>query len=342
MMKHHKQRRILRMKHTKLPACINTDTNSLPNASQPTLLAYLRGASQQQRGVMLAILAALGFSFKAIFVKLSYQAAAIDASTLLALRMSMALPLFLLMGGGATLRSWGQLKSKDKWKITALGVVGYYGSSLLDFMGLEYISAGLERLILFTYPAITVILGILFWGKRADKRLLLALLLSYLGIALGFVHDASVSTNLRQLMIGGALVFGCAILYALYNAGSEDLIKRLGALPFTVLSLCITTAAVLLHFVIQQPLAKALHLPWQVYLYSAAMAVFSTVLPIFWQASAIKYLGAAKAVLIGTLGPVLTIFFSWYLLAEPISLEQILGTLLVVAGVLLVAKSKAN
>lgn len=327
------------MKQTKLPTSINSPVKLADAGNSGLVLAYFHALSPQQKGVLLAVLAAMGFSFKAIFVKLCYQVTAIDAITLLTLRMSLALPLFLFMGGSALL-SWGQLSGNDRWKILGLGVVGYYGSSLLDFMGLEYISAGLERLILFTYPAITVILGIVFWGKRADKRLVLALLLSYAGIALGFVHDASLSPDLRQLIIGGALVFACAFLYALYNASSETLIQRLGALPFTVLTLCITTAAVLLHFIIQQPLGKVMHLPWQIYLYSLAMAVFSTVLPIFWQASAIKYLGAAKAVLIGTLGPVLTIFFSWYFLSEPISIEQIVGTLMVLAGVLLVAKSK--
>ncbi len=314
-------------------------TNALWPVSRVIALTHAWDASQ--RGVALAIMAALGFSFKAIFVKLSYQVAAIDASTLLALRMCMALPLFLLMGGSVW-SSWRSLSAQDKWKITGLGTVGYYGSSLLDFMGLEYISAGLERLILFTYPAITVILGIVFWRKRADKMLWLALTISYLGIALGFVHDASLSRDLKSLALGGGLVFGCAVLYALYNAGSENLIQRLGAMKFTQLSLCVTTFAVVLHFLVQHTPTKALQMPWQVYMYSLAMAVFSTVLPIFWQASAIRYLGAAKAVLIGTLGPVLTIFFSWWLLNEPISVEQMLGTALVVGGVLLVGKSKAS
>lgn len=329
------------MKSTKSPAVNDPANKSVTPPIRAEWWAPQRNWSVQQQGIFWAILAALGFSFKAIFVKLSYQTAAVDAITLLALRMGMALPLFLLMGG-SVIASWRMSQGRDKWKILGLGVVGYYGSSLFDFMGLEYISAGLERLILFTYPAITVVLGVLFLNKHADRRMWLALGLSYLGIALGFVHDASLSSNLTSLMIGGGLVFACAVLYALYNAGSEAIIQRLGALRFTQLTLCVTTFAVFLHYCIQQPLSKALQLPWQVYLYSLAMAVFSTVLPIFWQATAIRYLGAAKAVLIGTLGPVLTIFFSWCILAEPISFEQMLGTVMVVAGVILVAKSKAG
>ncbi len=296
------------------------------------------GRSEYKLGITLALLAALGFSMKAVFVKLAYETAKVDAITLLTLRMGLALPIFLLMSRGA-FSSLRQLSRADQLRILFLGMIGYYGSSLLDFMGLAYISAGLERLILFTYPSITVLLGILFMGKKLEKRILLALLLSYAGIALGFLHDASVTADKIALLTGSGLVFGCAVFYAIYSAASESVIRKLGAARFTALALTVTSFTTFLHFLIARPLS-ALQLPWQVYGYSGAMAVFSTVLPIFWQASAVRYIGAERAVLVATLGPMLTILLSWAFLGEPVSLAQLAGTVLVVGGVMLVGKAK--
>ncbi len=292
--------------------------------------------SPQLAGVALAIIAAFGFSFKAIFVKLAYQVAPVDAVTLLMLRMTLALP-FILVLALPVLRQGPALRGKDYGLLLLLGVVGYYGSSLLDFMGLQYISAGLERLILFTYPTLTILIGIFVMGKKFEKKLLLAMALSYSGILLAFIHDVHLSTDIRSLITGGGLVFGCAILYATYSAGSEIAIGRLGAIKFSVLALLVSTLATQIHFLLTRPLT-ALALPWQIYAWSTAMALFSTVMPIFWLSAAIWRIGAAKAVLIGLVGPVLTIFFSWWLLGEPLSPEVLLGTALVIGGLLVVIR----
>lgn len=287
-------------------------------------------------GVMFAFLAAFGFSFKAIFVKLAYATAPVDAVTLLTLRMVFCLP-FVMVACVPVLRGMPRLTRRDVGMLLLLGGIGYYGSSMLDFYGLQYISAGLERLILFTYPTLTILIGVLFLGKPAERSIMLAAMLSYAGIAIAFVHDASQSNDVHSVALGAGFVFGCAVLYALYSAGSEVAIKRLGAMRFSLLSILVATAAVALHFLLSRPWQQLL-LPAPVYGYSLGMALFSTILPIVWQSLAIRHIGAARAVLIGMLGPVLTIFFGWWLLHEAVSLSQLAGTVLVIGGVLLASR----
>ncbi|MDZ7889663.1 MAG: DMT family transporter [Pseudomonas sp.] len=292
--------------------------------------------STERLGIALAVLAALGFSFKAIFVKLAYAAAAVDAVTLLTLRMTFALPI-ALWASLWLCRTAPPLSRNDWGLLLVLGVLGYYGASILDFIGLQYISAALERLILFIYPTLTVLIGVLFMGKALEKRQVAALALSYAGIGLAFAHDLQVTDDMQAVLLGGAFIFGSALSYALYSAGAEVAIRRLGTLRFAALAIIVSTFATQLHFVLTQPFS-ALAQPLEVYAYAAAMALFSTVLPVFWQSAAVQRIGAARTVLIGTLGPMLTIFFAWLLLTEPVSIAQLLGAGLVLAGVLLVSR----
>ena len=196
----------------------------------------------ERLGIALAILAAAGFSLKAIFVKLAYAAAPVDAITLLALRMGFTLPvvLWVLAADRHGLRALGR---RDWGLLAALGLLGYYGASILDFLGLQYISAGLERLILFTYPTLTVLIGVLALGRRLERRQLVALGLSYAGIALAFAHDLRLSADSGAVVLGAALVFGSALSYALYSAGAEVAIKRLGAVRFSALAILVSTLA---------------------------------------------------------------------------------------------------
>ncbi len=295
--------------------------------------------STERMGVALAVLAAFGFSFKAIFVKLSYAAAPVEAITLLTLRMSFSLP--IVLGVGLWIGRDAPPLARSDWGILVmLGLLGYYGSSILDFVGLQYISAALERLILFVYPTLTVLIGVLFMGKRLERRQVAALVLSYAGIGLAFAHDLKIAGDTHAVWLGAAFVFGSALTYALYSAGTELAVRRLGAIRFAALAITVSTVATQLHFVATQPLS-ALAQPLPVYLYGAGMAIFSTVLPVFWQSVAIRRIGAARAVLIGTLGPVLTIFFGWVLLDETISLQQMAGAALVLGGVLMVTRRSA-
>jgi drug/metabolite transporter (DMT)-like permease len=292
--------------------------------------------SAERLGIALAVLAALGFSFKAIFVKLAYAAAPVEAVTLLSLRMVFALPVFLWVGFVAS-RSAPPLTRRDGAMLVVLGLLGYYASSMLDFLGLQYISAGLERLILFTYPTLTVLIGVFFMDKTLEKRQIGAVVLTYAGIGLAFAHDLQVAGDMKTVLVGAAFVFGSALTYAMYSAGAEPAIRRLGSARFAALAMLVSTTATQIHFFATQPLAAFVQ-PLPIYGYGAAMALFSTVLPVFWQSAAIRRIGSARAVLIGTLGPVLTIFFGWWLLSEPISAAQLVGAGLVLAGVLLVSR----
>ncbi|MDS4074769.1 MAG: DMT family transporter [Candidatus Accumulibacter sp.] len=296
----------------------------------------LENSSRERTGMLLALLAAVGFSFKAIFVKLAYAVAPIDAVTLLSLRMVFSLPAFLWLGITAS-RSAPALTQRDWFSVTALGLLGYYGASILDFLGLQYISAGLERLILFTYPTLTVLIGVLFLGRSLTRREIGALVLSYAGIALAFAHDLRLVADDRGFFLGVSLVFASSLSYAIYLSGSAGAILRMGATRFTALAMLVSTAAVQLHFLLTHPLSS-LRQPLPVYAYAFAMAVFSTVLPVFMHSLAVRHIGPAKAVLIGTLGPALTIFFGWCFLDEPLSLAQMAGMALVVIGVWQVTK----
>ncbi|HEX6735920.1 MAG TPA: DMT family transporter [Azonexus sp.] len=285
-------------------------------------------------GAGLALLAAFGFSLKAIFIKLAYPYG-VDAITLLALRMGFSLPVFLWVGL-AREKSATALSGSDWGRLLALGCFGYYGASLLDFWGLEYISAGLERLILFTYPTLTILIGVLFQGKSFSWREGAALVLCYSGIGFAFVHDLNLAES-RDVWIGGALVFGSSVSYAIYLAGSAPMISRLGALRFSALAMLCSSAVTLLHFAAVQPLSAFIQ-PLPVYGWSLAMALFATVVPVFALSAAIRRLGAGRTTLYGMVGPMLTIVFGWWLLDEAISLAQLAGAALVVVGILIVSR----
>jgi drug/metabolite transporter (DMT)-like permease len=286
-------------------------------------------------GMALAILAAFGFSFKAILVKLSYPYG-VDAITLLALRMAFALPVFLWVGFSAS-RGASALSARDWLGVFVMGLAGYYGASVFDFLGLQYISAGLERLILFTYPTLTLLFGMLLTHRWATRREVIALLLCYVGIGAAFWHDLEFSTDPTTIWLGSGLVFGSAVCYAIYLTGSARLIGRLGTARFAALATLISTAAVFGHFLAVQPVT-ALVQPWPVYGYALAMGLFSTALPVFAQSAAIRRLGSARVALVSMLGPLATIGFAGWLLAEPLSLAQLLGAALVIAGIALVSQ----
>jgi len=285
-------------------------------------------------GASLALLAALGFSLKAIFVKLAYPYG-VDAITLLALRMGFSLPVFLWVGL-AHQRAGASLAGGDWGRLFVLGCLGYYGASILDFWGLQFISAGLERLILFTYPTLTILIGVLFQGKPLSKREGVAVALCYIGIGFAFMHDLGQGDS-RSVWIGSALVFASSVSYALYLSGSGPMIARLGAMRFSALAMLMSSGVTLLHFAASQPLTAFIQ-PLPVYGWGLAMALFATVVPVFAQSAAIRSLGAGRTSLFGMVGPLLTIGFGWWLLEESISLAQMAGAALVLFGILLVSR----
>jgi drug/metabolite transporter (DMT)-like permease len=282
----------------------------------------------------LVILAALGFSAKAILVKLAYRYS-VDAVTLLALRMAFSLPFFLALALWDARRPAAVKASKrDGLALLGLGLLGYYLASLLDFLGLEYISAGLERLVLFLYPTLVLLISAAVSRRRVNGKEAAALALSYGGIALVVAREATLPAG--EWLTGAALVFGSALAYAVYLVGSHGLIARFGATRFTAYGMSAACAACLAQFASTHPLS-ALQVAPPVYLLSLAMALFCTVLPSWLLAQGIQRVGARRAALIGSLGPVATLALAYLFLGEVMGWEQLLGSALVLIGVVAVS-----
>jgi drug/metabolite transporter (DMT)-like permease len=286
-------------------------------------------SAARSTGLLYATLGAFGFAFKAIFIKAAYTWG-VDAETLLALRMGYALPFFIVMGLVVAKRTPMKLSVGDWRALLVLGFLGYYAASYLDFLGLRYISAALERLILFLYPTMVLLMSALFLGKPLSRKLIWPLLLCYAGIVLAIGHDIQVGGS--SVMIGGALVFASSLCYAAYLMLSGELIARLGAMRVTAYATSVACTLSLLQFVLMRPLASLVQ-PWQVHALGAAMAIFSTVLPIWLVAEAMRRIGAGPASMVGTLGPVLTILLAALVLGEPLGVLQVCGAALVIFGV---------
>jgi drug/metabolite transporter (DMT)-like permease len=285
-------------------------------------------------GVIFALFAAVGFSAKAILVKLAYLDN-VDAITLLALRMVFSVPFFIGVAVWARRRHAEPLNTHDRLLVLGLGLIGYYCSSFLDFLGLEHISAGLERLILFLYPTMTVILSALLYKRAIGRKVIAAMALCYAGIVLVFLHDMGVNQG-SAVVLGASFVFVSTLSYSIYLVGAGHAIARIGTMRFTAYAMVVASAASLLQFAAMRPLS-ALALPSRVYELSIAMAVFSTVLPVFLLSFAIRRIGSGSASLIGTIGPVSTIYMAYAILGESISLLQIVGSSLVLVGVLIIS-----
>lgn len=284
-------------------------------------------------------MAAVGFSFKAILVKLAYAVPThieLSALTLLALRMLYSLPVFAWI-------AWRETQDKApltfrQWAIvTLLGMLGYYGASLFDFIGLQYISAGLERLVLAVYPTLTLLLSAAFFGEKLTGRKLAACAICYLGIGAAFMHDLNFAADDNAIWIGCGFVFASAVSYALYLLGTGPMIAQIGAQRFTALAMLLSTAIMLGHFFAVTPPA-ALAQPLQTHFLALAMALFSTIIPVFALSSAIRRIGAPSTALIGSTGPLITILLGWWLLHEPVSIEQLGGMVLVAGGVMLIGR----
>ena len=284
-------------------------------------------------GAVLVFIAAVGFSAKGVLVKIAYSLG-VDPVTLLGLRMAFSLPFFVFIlvwfrGDGM---GWMELLAAS-----GLGFLGYYLGSFLDLLGLQYVSAGLERMILFLYPTIVVLLSALIYRKAVGKKQLLALSLSYGGIFLAFMHDASF--NEKNILLGGLLVLGNGLAFACYLLGGGVVISKIGATRFTAVAMTSACMASVLQFVLLRPLA-VLAMPLKIYEVALAMAIFSTVLPAFLLSAGIRRIGPERAALVGAAGPVMTIIFAYYLLGEPVSLLQIAGSILVLSGVLIISLEK--
>lgn len=286
-------------------------------------------------GPLCAVLGVVGFSLKAILVKLAYAWHPLDAVTLLALRMIYSLPFFVAMAWWSGRRPGARaVTRRDGFALLGLGFVGYYFSSLLDFAALAHISAALERLVLFLHPTIVVVLSALVLGKRVTRRTVLALVVSYAGIAFVVGNDLRLGEP-GAVWTGSALAFGAALAYAVYLVGAGGVIARLGSMRFIAWAMIASTVFVLAHFALAREVAL-LAVPLPVHALVLAMALFSTVLPTWFVAEAVRRIGANTSALVGSLGPALTIGLAALFLGEPVHGIQLVGAALVMGGVMLV------
>ena len=290
-------------------------------------------------GVIISLLGAICFSTKAVIVKMAYRDTTVDAITLLALRMLFSLPFFILSAYYSSSKSTNIKFTSRQWlAVASIGLLGYYVSSLLDFLGLQYISAGMERLILFIYPTIVLLLTAVIFRQKIKRYQWLALGITYGGLVLAFQSEVNWSQQGNENFYWGSLlVFLCAITYASYIVGSGRLIPLVGAAKFNSYAMSFAALGVLLHFMIASD-----HSLWNqslsVYGYSFIMAIVSTVIPSYLVTEGIKRVGSDNAAIIGSVGPVSTIVQAYVFLQEPVGLLQILGTVLILAGVLLIGR----
>jgi drug/metabolite transporter (DMT)-like permease len=308
-------------------------TSSQDFVDASTAASRTRASRAMWIGYGLAALGAVLFSTKAIFIKLAY-AEGINAETLLALRMLLSLPFYVSIGllsvaerhrTGRELPSGGLV-----FRAALVGLLGYWFASYTDFLGLVYISAQFERLILFTYPAFVVLFGALFFAQPIRPKALTGIAISYAGLALIFLADGSVPSG--DLGKGAALVFSAAIAFALYQLLAKDLIGKIGPRLFTCIAMSGAAVAALLQFALTQPLESILVTP-KLLGYGVLLAIGATVLPSFLLNAALQKISAQANATIGTLSPVVTILLAVMILGERFTLIDAAGTALVIAGV---------
>lgn len=301
-------------------------------------VSILHAASTRQHfltGLAIAITGAILFSAKAIVAKLLYRYH-IDAVTLIAFRMLFSLPFFVLIAVWKA-KTEAPLSNAEYGRIMVLGLIGYYLSSFLDFLGLQYISAGLERLILFLTPSFVLLISFFFLKKRIGALEWAALGIAYLGTVLVFIHDARLGG--ANVALGGAFVLASALSYALYLLLSGELVRRVGALRLVAYAMCVSSAACIMQFFLLRP-ASLLVQPVAVYGLSLVNAVLCTVFPVLLTMIAVSRIGAATASQAGMIGPVSTLFLGALILGEPVTGIQLAGTALVLMGIYLVSKKK--
>lgn len=288
-------------------------------------------------GVFSAISGAILFSLKPVLIKLIYQIEDISSLELLVLRMFISLPFYVVIL--LYFQKLSSIKShiQSFWKaMLILGFMGFYLASYLDFSGLQYIPAGLERAILFLNPTIVVIVSAFYLKKKITQTQTIAIVLSYLGIIIAFLTNAEFGVN-SNIPLGSLLVFSSAFFYALYLVGSEIYLSKIGTVAFTCYTMILAFVFIMIHYMFTSPLYPLTQFTRQTYWMALIMSVLSTIIPSFLFAEGIKRIGAANGSIIGGIGPISTIILAYFILNESIGIWQILGTLLVIAGVLMIS-----
>jgi drug/metabolite transporter (DMT)-like permease len=300
------------------------------------------------QGFLWAVLGTILFSTKAILIKLCFKTTNIDASSLLMLRMLFALPFYAAaMWYYFANQQLKKVKPSTYFAAGLIGLLGYYMSSLFDFIGLQYVSASIERIILFIYPTLAVLLNLLIFKVAITKRQWLAILITYIGIGLAYWGELNQIPDTKMFFFGTWMILLCAITFAFYLVGSGKIIPKIGAPQFTSLSMLAASVGIFIHYFVthQQGIASIVDMP---ILYSSsiwlviALAIIGTVIPSFLMSGGMKRIGSNDLAIITSIGPVSTLFQARWILNEAFSWEQILGTVFVVLGVILVKKVGAT
>jgi len=284
---------------------------------------------------LFAVVGAIAFSGKAIIVKLAYRHG-VDAITLIMYRMLFALPLFALMAWWSS-RGRPPLTRRDWLGVAGLGFSGYYLASFLDFAGLAYVSASLERLILYLNPTLVLLLGLFLYGRRISRAQRWGMAISYAGVLLVFGHEATLAG--ADVAWGTLLVLGSAVSYALYLSYSGELVQRLGALRLVGLATSVACVLCILQFLLLHPLSAAQVAPEVIWL-SLLNAIACTAVPVLLVMMAIERIGAGMTAQVGMVGPMSTILMGVWLLGEPFTLWIAAGTVLVVTGIFVFSRGR--
>lgn len=274
------------------------------------------------------------FCSKGVFIKSAYALGA-DPVSLLTLRMLYALPFFALAGWISSRRK-PRLTGRQWVAVLWLGFVGYYVSAMVNFAGLQFISVGLERMVLYTYPSLVLLGSVIFLRKRVSRRMIGAMLIAYLGIVIAFQGEATGGSGLKDTLLGVGLVFTSAVTYAIFVMSSGKVIEQLGPIRFTSLVVGASCLFVIIHFGINNALVKAETIPVGVHRWAVVLAIFGTVIPSFLLGIGLRRAGAQRFAIIGTVGPIATILLAWLLLGEALNQLQICGFILTMVGGLLV------
>lgn len=281
--------------------------------------------------IILASLGAILFAAKAIVVKFSYQYGA-SADVVLTLRMLFSLPIFgLAVWWNQRLTSPTPLIKKDVMKVCAIGLLGYFLSSYLDFLGLQYISAGLERVILYLTPAIVLVLSKFFLKKEIHRRQYWAMAVAYIGIVMVFMHDFRLNDH-GAVILGGGLVFMAAVVYSVYLIFAGELVGRVGSIRLVALASASATIATCIQSLFMDP-AHLFTQQSEVYYLAMINALFCTFMPMLFIMMAVNRIGSSLTAQAGTIGPVGTAFLGWYFLSEPVSTLQLAGIAVVLIGI---------
>jgi drug/metabolite transporter (DMT)-like permease len=306
----------------------------------PAFLQNMPARTRYLLGVFILIIANMGFSTKAVIIKLMYQYH-VDTFSVIALRMLLSAPVYIIVAVVLAQRKDNiPLTRKELLSVGGLGILSYYISSTLDFLGLQYISAGVERLILFTYPTMVLVLSAVLFKKKIGTPQYIAMILTYIGVAIAYVAERGLGDQ-KNVVLGASLIFTCAITYSIFVVGTGELVKRLGSIKFTCYAMLAATVPALIQSGVHDGM-NIFHFQTEVYTLSIWLAVVATVIPTFMIVEGIRLVGANNSGIIGFVGPVWTIFLANWLLGEPITLMQTVGTAIVLLGVFLISWKGKN